>query len=266
MASSYFLFVCAIVTAQGLRHRFSLNKTEEGSPRRHSKFLNLFSVVRFPNSGCSAHGGLNGTCYSEAECRKRQGLVAGGCAGGFGVCCLFHASCGQKIGENSTYLTTDTSSSSCQYTICRLHETITTLRLDFDTLELSPPFTCGGSSSSPTCTTTDGPLIGDCLYDTLTTTSPGSSAPPVICGYNTGQHMYIPASSLCNKVTVGLDFGFSYNRVWKIKVTQFDALSSSGRSSVPPPGCLQWYSTSSPVTISSFNYKYQEINMRVKVI
>ena len=29
---------------------------------------------------------------------------------------------------------------------------------------------------------------------------------------------YIPASSLCNKVTVGLDFGFSYNRVWKIKV------------------------------------------------
>ena len=100
MANSYFLFVCAIVTAQGLRHRFSLNKTEEGSPRRHSKFLNLFSVVRwdavinkrisqkcalqlhkaclrFPNSGCSAHGGLNGTCYSEAECRKRQGLVAG---------------------------------------------------------------------------------------------------------------------------------------------------------------------------------------------
>ena len=98
MTSSCFLFVCAIVTAQGLRHRFSLNKTEEGSPRRHSKFLNLFSVVRweaiinkrvsqkyalheacfrFPNSGCSAHGGLNGTCYSEAECRKRQGLVAG---------------------------------------------------------------------------------------------------------------------------------------------------------------------------------------------
>ena len=35
------------------------------------------NVSRFPNSGCSAHGGLNGTCYSEAECRKRQGLVAG---------------------------------------------------------------------------------------------------------------------------------------------------------------------------------------------
>ena len=47
MASFYFLFICAIVTTQGLRHRFSLNKTEEGSPRRHSKFLNLFSVVRW---------------------------------------------------------------------------------------------------------------------------------------------------------------------------------------------------------------------------
>ena len=106
-----------------------------GSPRRVSKFLNLFSVVRwhfsivvsdpyecnnftslkyfhviclpcilslssktnspdfgtlvpsfqmyhflsrFPNSGCSTHSGLNGTCYSETECRKRDGLVAGG--------------------------------------------------------------------------------------------------------------------------------------------------------------------------------------------
>jgi len=32
-------------------------------------------------------------------------------------------------------------------------------------------------------------ISGDCLYDSLTTTSPGSTAPPVICGYNTGQHM-----------------------------------------------------------------------------
>ena len=47
------------------------------------KLINSFLLAkrypfsRFPNSGCSAHGGLNGTCYSETECRKRQGLVAG---------------------------------------------------------------------------------------------------------------------------------------------------------------------------------------------
>ena len=64
---------------------------------------------------------------------------------------------------------------------------------------------------SQVCTSTDGPLIGDCLTDTFTVTSPGefstrtsllllikkidlifspgSPSPPVICGYNTGQHM-----------------------------------------------------------------------------
>ena len=56
-------------------------------------------------------------------------------------------------------------------------------------LELAQPFTCGSSSTPVQCSTTDGPLIGDCLYDSLTVTSPGNPAPPVICGYNTGQHM-----------------------------------------------------------------------------
>ena len=79
----------------------------------------------------------------------------------------------QRFGENSTYLTTAVSSSPCQYTICRVDPSITTLRchnptlptirtlrLDFDTLELAPPFTCGDSSSSPACGLKDGPLIG----------------------------------------------------------------------------------------------------------
>ena len=110
-------------------------------------------------------------------------------------------------------------------------------RLDFVEFNLAQPFTCGASGSSTVqlsphqhgtillfwgrnilllfisqvCTSTDGPLIGDCLTDTFTVTSPGefstrtsllllikksdrifspgSRSPPVICGYNTGQHM-----------------------------------------------------------------------------
>ena len=30
--------------------------------------------------------------------------------------------------------------------------------------------------------------IGDCVTDTFTVTSPGSVAPPLICGFNSGQH------------------------------------------------------------------------------
>ena len=73
------------------------------------------------------------------------------------------------------------------YTICPMKENIILLRLDFDEFNIAQPFTCGGSSTSVACTTSDGPLIGDCIYDAMTVTTPGSPAPPVICGYNTGQ-------------------------------------------------------------------------------
>ena len=31
------------------------------------------------------------------------------------------------------------------------------------------------------------------------------STPPVICGYNSGQHMWVPASDACNKAEWGND-------------------------------------------------------------
>jgi len=167
----------------------SLTTSTTNVTGRAGRFLNLFSVIRFSNTPCLAPAGLNGTCYTEKQCGERGGVAAGPCAGGFGVCCTFSARCGGRTQENSTYLTTDTSSSSCTYTVCPCNHQVIQLRLDFTMLELAQPFTCGSSSTPVQCSTTDGPLIGDCLYDSLTVTSPGNPAPPVICGYNTGQHM-----------------------------------------------------------------------------
>jgi len=219
---------------------------------RKSKFLNLFSVIRFSNIPCQGTEGLNGTCYTEKECRQRNGLTSGPCAGGFGVCCIFHMNCGQTTSENCTYLSTETVSSTCVYTICPANEHITLLRLDFTEFNIAQPFTCGSSSTPVQCTTTDGPLIGDCIYDSMTVTSPGSPAPPVICGYNTGQHMYIETSQECNRVTFNLELAKNVERAWKIKVTQYDA--TQDQRFLAPPGCLQWnYGESG--TISNFNYK-----------
>ncbi len=50
--------------------------------------VNLFGIVRFPNSACGASNGRNGTCYTLAECASRGGANGGACARGFGVCCL----------------------------------------------------------------------------------------------------------------------------------------------------------------------------------
>ena len=44
---------------------------------------------RFPNDPCpSGEPGYNGTCYTDEQCRKRKGFASGGCANGFGICCI----------------------------------------------------------------------------------------------------------------------------------------------------------------------------------
>ena len=48
------------------------------------------------------------------------------------------------------------------------------------------------TNTTPVCQSI---TVGDCNTDSLTVTNPGGSVPPTICGYNTGQHMYVPASS-----------------------------------------------------------------------
>ena len=154
-------------------------------------------LSRFPNTFCTDHSGVNGTCYSPSDFKERGGTAGSSCAGGFGVCCLFEQHCGQAIGKKATYLLTDISSPTCMYRICKSNPSIYLLRLDFIQFDIAAPFTCRDSTASVSCTTTDGPLIGDCIYDSFTVTSPGTIAPPVICGYNTAQHMYFPSSEVC---------------------------------------------------------------------
>ena len=67
----------------------------------------------------------------------------------------------------------------CIYTICRANPNVILLRLDFDEFNIAQPFTCGSSSTSVACTTSDGPRIGDCIYDSMTVTTPGSPVRPL---------------------------------------------------------------------------------------
>ena len=68
-------------------------------------------------------------------------------------------------------------------------------------------------------------LATQCLTDSFSVTSPGSGSNPVLCGVNTGEHMYLDASDECNE----LNFQHGKNptgvpavatRSWTIKVTQ----------------------------------------------
>ena len=65
--------------------------------------MSLFSVVRFANSFCYGSNGLNGTCYTSAECTSLGGVAAGSCASGFGVCCTSKLNIRQENRHLITY-------------------------------------------------------------------------------------------------------------------------------------------------------------------
>ena len=205
-------------------------------------------MVTFPNTPCGGTSGYNGTCYTASECINKGGTASGNCASSFGVCCIFSLSCGGSTSENNTYAIISSYSISsdadpCSYTVCKLNSDVCKIRIDFDTMVLEGPY-------ATTTAAADGPKVGDCIYDTLTVTNPGGPSPPVICGYNTGQHMFIPASSSCNKINIDIDTGTTTTtRKWQIKVTQFQC----GNQMAPEQDCLQYF-TAQKGTIATFNW------------
>merc|ERR1711936_203198 len=106
------------------------------------------------------------------------------------------------------------------------------------------------NTMSSTSVYTDSTTVGDCGTDTLTVSNPGGPRPPTICGYNTGQHMFVPASDSCNQINIDIDTGStSTTRKWQIKVTQYEC----GNMMAPEQDCLQDLTASSG-TIASFAF------------
>merc|ERR1712223_2291455 len=92
------------------------------------------------------------------------------------------------------------------------------------------------------------------MGDTFSVTNSGSSA-PMICGTNSGEHMYVDAAQECNGLA--FQFGSTANgvgavsqRSWSIKVSQLDC-NSPGRA---PDECTQYYTGSDSGTVSTYNY------------
>jgi len=239
--------LCAIVGLVSAEPGTNRTGVEEGAK---AKALSIFNVVTFPNTACVATtSGYNGTCYTATECSSMGGTASGTCASSFGVCCVFSISCGSSSSANGTYAiissySTSTDPDPCTYKFCKTNSDVCKLRIDFDTMVLEGP-----AGLSTTYGGTDGPNVGDCSVDSLTVTNPGGASPPVICGYNTGQHMWVPASDMCNTINIDIDTGTTTTRTWKIKVTQYEC----GNMMMPVENCLQ-YHTARTGTIASFNW------------
>ena len=216
---------------------------------KSAKSLSVFNVVTFPNSACGATNGFNGTCYTSSECSTLGGTASGTCASSFGVCCVFSIACGGSSSANNSYAvissySTSTDKDPCTYTFCPTNTDVCKLRIDFDTMVLTAP-----SGVSSTSAAADSITVGDCTVDSLTVSNPGGSTPPTICGYNTGQHMFVPASSQCNQINIDIDtLTTSTTRKWQIKVTQYEC----GNLMAPEQDCLQYHTASTGEQISCF--------------
>ena len=135
-----------------------------------------------------------------------------------------------------TSYSTTSDADPCTYTFCKTSSDICKLRIDFDTMVLSGPTTI-----SSTAVATDSARVGHCHTDSMTISNPGGSQPPTICGYNTGQHMYVTASDQCNQINIDIDTGStSTTRQWQIKVTQYEC----GNMMAPEQDCLQYFTAS----------------------
>jgi len=240
--------LCSGILASCLAHNVSNS--------RAPKQLSVFTVVKFPNEVClSSTSGRNGTCYTQSECAAKGGSSSGSCASSFGVCCVFEKSCGDgSIAENCTYFTSAsrTAGSSCTLTICKQSSDVCQLRLDFETFTLSNPVddatrTIGEALADDT---QGYSRAGACDTDFFSVSTPNAHSPPLICGENTGLHMYIPASDSCNVLSSYFGSGTTTTTsAFTIKVTQVKC--DSKRKA--PHNCLQYFTAASG-TFQTYNW------------
>merc|ERR1711992_447014 len=206
----------------------------------------LFNIIQFTKDPCQAADGKTGVCMTATECTTSKGAASGTCARGYGTCCLLvKNTCGDTVKANNTYIrnpkypAVDTKLlKTCKYEIENPGK-ICQYRIDFDSLRLKSP---DAISAAQTVT---GP--GICTADSLTITDPNKQKLPVICGKNTGQHMYVNAGKKGDKVTV--DFVNSADVTWDLRVTMLEC----GSPVLAPPGCLQ-YQMGEMGKVSTFNF------------
>jgi len=230
---------------------------------RAGKILSFFNIVTFPNDPCDA-GTYNGTCYTKEECSAKGGTNDGSCASGYGVCCTFALGCGSTVSENNTYfVSSSTTSGACTLKICECSDNICQLRLDFDTFAITGPSTGSGATTDDgECAYgtfgSQGPgtcsAASQCLTDTFSVTNPGGPAPPVICGTNTGKHMYVDSNDACNELafllgTSAVD-ATTVSQSWSIRITQY----ACDYQNLAPSGCTEYLFGSSTGQISSYNF------------
>ncbi|XP_050072277.1 uncharacterized protein LOC126560358 [Anopheles maculipalpis] len=220
----------------------SHRQRDDGTPprRRSAKVLN-FLPVPVDDECLSDDGRRTGMCMNVYECRIQGGTARGQCALGFGVCCVFVATCNEEIVNNITYFVSPAfpgivpkDLGSCKLKIKLMNPDISQLKFDFIHFALGQP------------NRRTGVCEGD-LFRLI-----GGISPFDLCGQNSGQHLYYdlnPKSRAEEQIELEMNFASRSfaQRLWEIRVSQ---IPFSQRS---PSGCMQYF-TGTEGLIQTFNF------------
>ncbi|XP_075975318.1 uncharacterized protein LOC142976017 isoform X2 [Anticarsia gemmatalis] len=201
-----------------------------------TRFLEVFQVVEFEHVVCTSSSGLEGTCLPEYECTEDVGSMMGTCADGYGTCCVTQFLCDSRSSPQTGWFTNPDFPSpsaerlSCAFALDKSSDDVTQIRLDFNAFELLPP--------------TDGVCQDDQF---IVSGQNVNNIIPILCGINTGQHVYVEVSDVDGPVYFTFQTASSESRLFSIKLTSSDELAV-------PSGCLQYYKDSQGY-LESFNYR-----------
>ncbi|KAJ8943914.1 hypothetical protein NQ318_019522 [Aromia moschata] len=252
------------------------------------KLFSLFTIVNFNNTECNATtaaGTYQGICYTAAECTNMSGSALGDCAGGYGfrvlaVVTLAGTAAISKVRTIQTTTppmvrrwlppppprpqlqrtvayprpqvavvplhgqgvlgATGDDTLSCMFSVYKASDNVSKMRIDFLDLELT------------------GPTNGTCTNERLIISGQNANSQvPVICGYNTGQHVskilftfsvYVDVSSLTGPLQLSVLATMTSRKRFRIRICQYEDACLE-----PSSNCLQYYTGITGV-ISSFNY------------
>lgn len=234
--SLFLILVMFLPTALVINPKVNFHHKKVTLKKPAFDLFDLFSFAKFSGSKCTTDSGLNGTCFPTYECVRLGGVSQGVCGSGLGVCCVFEKKCGESSSFNQTFFTASglPSLTSCEFTICPSSNEVCKLRIDFEQFELSGPFEDTAVNVVDTAVKNLHSIVGDCNEDSITIKSAEGPAPPVICGMNTGEHMYISLKDGCSKIYINTG-EVEFQRKIRFKATQILCRDE------PYNNCLQYF-------------------------
>ncbi|XP_076229153.1 uncharacterized protein LOC116428623 isoform X2 [Nomia melanderi] len=203
-------------TVEKPHDRFDLNKNPI------SRVLNFFPIP-VEEECLSQDKRRRGVCMNTYECRIQRGKSHGPCALGFGVCCIFTASCAEEVQNNLTYV----------------------ISPGFPNL-IDWPMNCSVVVRKIDRQGQPNARTGVCDEDIMEIRNGRSVFQ--MCGWNSGQHLYVDVDADDEPLTLDIKLpNRLQSRMWEIRIVQ---LAFEQRA---PTGCLQYFQGNNG-TLKTLNY------------